>query len=281
MMMTSASGRIYALIDLDGTMFHGSERIDGAELFIRALQEWSIPYLFVTNNSSRTAEEVSGLLNHMDIPARPEDVLTTAQAAALYIKRNYDGKRVYMIGETGLEQACNEAGLNWTVEMDEAYAGEIEVVVQGIDRSFNYAKLEAASTAVRKGAVFIATNPDVMLPSDRGLSPGSGSLSRAIEAASGVKPIYIGKPEPIIMNIALHRLQCTPQEAIVIGDNMMTDMLAGARAGCRTALVLTGVTTSENLASYKASSGVEPEVICSTLAEMKDWLYREYTRNQG
>ncbi|WP_229106262.1 TIGR01457 family HAD-type hydrolase [Paenibacillus sp. 1001270B_150601_E10] len=276
-MMTAMTSRIHALIDLDGTMFHGSERIEGAELLIQALQDWNIPYLFVTNNSSRTAQDVADLLNGMDIPARPQDVLTTAQAAAQYIKRKYGNKRVYMIGEKGLEQALNDEEIEWTNNLEEAYGEDIGVVVQGIDRSFSYAKLEAASSAVRRGAVFIATNPDLMLPSDRGLSPGSGSLSRAIEAVSGIQALYIGKPEPIIMEIALERLQCSPQDAVVIGDNMMTDMRAGARAGCQTALVLTGVTTSVNLASYKASSGVEPTVVCNNLAEMKDWIYKELT----
>ncbi|WP_028545440.1 TIGR01457 family HAD-type hydrolase [Paenibacillus taiwanensis] len=264
--------QLHALIDLDGTMFKGSTRIEGADELIHAMLEWHVPFLFVTNNSSRSPEQVADVLQSMGIPAKAEDVLTSAQAAAHYISSKFTGKSVYMIGELGLRSALAEAGVEWTDQPQDVWQKRIDVVVQGIDRQFSYEKLEAAACAIRGGAAFVATNPDYMLPSDKGFSPGAGTLMAAIQAASGTEPVLIGKPSSIIMKVALERLNCQAEETLVIGDNMMTDMLAGARAGCRTALVLTGVTTSNNLASYKEKSGVSPEIVCPHLHDMKKWL---------
>ncbi|RJG24617.1 TIGR01457 family HAD-type hydrolase [Paenibacillus thiaminolyticus] len=262
----------YACIDLDGTMYHGSTMIEGADALISTLQQLRIPYQFVTNNSSRTPEEVAEMLNGLGINAKSRDVLTSAQAAASYIQKKFQGRRVFMIGERGLEQALTDAGITWTADVKAVWNDEIDIVVQGIDRNMSYAKLEAAAAAVRKGALSILTNPDLMLPSDRGFSPGAGSIGAAIQAASGVEPVVIGKPSRIIMDAALERLGCRAEEAIVIGDNMMTDMLAGQQAGCRTALVLTGITTAANREDYQKRSGVNPDMICDTLEELRLWF---------
>ncbi|MFL1672712.1 TIGR01457 family HAD-type hydrolase [Paenibacillus thiaminolyticus] len=270
----------YACIDLDGTMYHGSTMIEGADALISTLQQLRIPYQFVTNNSSRTPEEVADMLNGLGINAKSQDVLTSAQAAASYILKKFPGCRVFMIGERGLEQALTDAGIAWTADVEAVWNEEVDIVVQGIDRSVSYAKLEAAAAAVRKGALSILTNPDLMLPSDRGFSPGAGSIGAAIQAASGVEPVVIGKPSRIIMDAALERLGCRTEEAIVIGDNMMTDMLAGQQAGCRTALVLTGITTAANREDYQKRSGVNPDMICETLEELRQWFMEQAQHNE-
>ncbi|PZM65913.1 TIGR01457 family HAD-type hydrolase [Paenibacillus dendritiformis] len=270
----------YACIDLDGTMYHGSTMIEGADALISTLQQLQIPYQFVTNNSSRTPEEVADMLNGLGINAKSQDVLTSAQAAASYILKKFPGRRVFMIGERGLEQALKDAGIAWTADVEAVWNEEVDIVVQGIDRSVSYAKLEAAAAAVRKGALSILTNPDLMLPSDRGFSPGAGSIGAAIQAASGVEPVVIGKPSRIIMDAALERLGCRAEEAIVIGDNMMTDMLAGQQAGCRTALVLTGITTAANLEDYQKRSGVNPDMICEKLEELRQWFMEQAQHNE-
>ena len=270
----------YACIDLDGTMYHGSTMIEGADALVSTLQQLRIPYQFVTNNSSRTPEEVADMLNGLGINAKSRDVLTSAQAAASYIQKKFQGRRVFMIGERGLEQVLTDAGITWTTDVEAIWNEEIDIVVQGIDRSVSYAKLEAAAAAVRKGALSILTNPDLMLPSDRGFSPGAGSIGAAIQAASGVEPVVIGKPSRIIMDAALERLGCRAEEAIVIGDNMMTDMLAGQQAGCRTALVLTGLTTAANREDYQKRSGVNPDMICDTLEELRLWFTEQAHHNE-
>ncbi|MBG9736230.1 TIGR01457 family HAD-type hydrolase [Paenibacillus alvei] len=265
----------YALIDLDGTMYHGTSPIEGADKLIETLRSMGIPYLFVTNNSTRTPEEVAVHLQQFGISAVAEDVLTSAQAAASYIKKRHSDRLVFMIGEYGLQRALEDVGISWTERAEEVWGSDVGVVVQGLDRNVTYAKLEAAACAVREGAVSILTNPDVMLPSDRGFSPGAGTIGAAIQSASGVEPVVIGKPSAIIMDEAMKRLGCTAQNAIVIGDNMMTDILAGANAGCRTALTYTGVTTPDNYESFCARAGVKPDMVFHNMEQVRKWFMKE------
>lgn len=253
------------LIDLDGTLYHGKHRIDGADLLIHRLRENGIPYLYVTNNSSRTPAQVAEHLNGMGIPASPEEVCTSSLAAASYIAREAPGARVAVLGEEGLHTALRQAGLEVTEEAP-------HFVVQGIDRSFSYQSLLRAVQWISSGAVSILTNPDLLLPSDAGLTPGAGSLGAAIEAASGVKPVVIGKPSSILMNYATDRLGIAPSEAVVLGDNIRTDIAAGYHAGCKTVLVMTGITTDDNIEEHKHAAGVEPDYVCRDLFAAADLL---------
>lgn len=253
------------LIDLDGTLYHGKNMIDGADALIGKLREKNIPYLFVTNNSSRTPEQVAAHLIGMGIPASPEEVCTSSLAAASYIAHESPGAKVAILGEEGLHQALKDAGLEVTEEQP-------HYVVQGIDRSFSYSSLSKAVQWIQGGAISVLTNPDLLLPSDTGLTPGAGSLGAAIEAASGVKPVVIGKPSSILMKYATDRLGLSPAETAVVGDNMRTDIAAGANAGCRTVLVMTGITTSENMESHMTAAGVRPDYICQDLSEAADLL---------
>lgn len=253
------------LIDLDGTLYHGRYRIEGADLLIERLKEMQIPFLYVTNNSSRTPEQVAAHLMEMGIPALPEEVCTSSLAAAKYIAEESPGARVAMLGEEGLREALLSAGLN-IVEQSPEY------VIQGIDRSFHYEKLTRAVRWIQEGSVSILTNPDLQLPSDTGLMPGAGSLGAAIEAASGVKPTVIGKPSSILMKFASDRLGLAPEDTYVIGDNIRTDIAAGAHAGCKTVLVMTGITTDLNMEAHMEATGVAPDFICRDLNEVKDLL---------
>ncbi|OIB04495.1 HAD family hydrolase [Paenibacillus sp. LC231] len=253
------------LIDLDGTLYHGRYRIEGADLLIERLKEMQIPFLYVTNNSSRTPEQVAAHLMEMGIPALPEEVCTSSLAAAKYIAEESPGARVAMLGEEGLREALLSAGLN-IVEQSPEY------VIQGIDRSFHYEKLTRAVRWIQEGAASILTNPDLQLPSDTGLMPGAGSLGAAIEAASGVKPTVIGKPSSILMKFASDRLGLAPEDIYVIGDNIRTDIAAGAHAGCKTVLVMTGITTDLNMEAHMEATGVTPDFVCRDLSEVKDLL---------
>lgn len=253
------------LIDLDGTLFHGGRMIPGADELIAGLRAAGIPFLFVTNNSSRTPANVAAHLRGMGIEAKTEEVCTSSMAAARYIAEESPEARVAILGEEGLIEACAAAGL--TIVTDDP-----QYVVQGIYRSFTYDSLAQASRWIMGGAKFVLTNPDLMLPSDDGVMPGAGTLGAAIEAASGVSPVVIGKPESHLINYAVSMLGIKQQEAVVVGDNMRTDISAGANAGCRTILVLTGLTTQDNLEHYKTVTGVTPDVICSDLAELISML---------
>lgn len=253
------------LIDLDGTLYHGPTTIPKADALISLLRSKAIPFLFVTNNSSRTPAEVAEHLQRMGIPAKPEEVCTSAVAAAEYIAVEMAQRRVAVIGENGLLEATRQAGLILDEEQP-------EIVLQGIDRQFTYETLTRAARWIRGGAGYVLTNPDLLLPSQDGLVPGAGTLGAAIQAATGVKPVIIGKPEAPLMNYAIARLGLTAAEVAVIGDNMYTDIAAGVRAGCGTILALTGVTTADNLPDYIESSGVQPDVVCHTLDEVAEYI---------
>ncbi|MBA4536004.1 TIGR01457 family HAD-type hydrolase [Bacillus aquiflavi] len=232
------------LIDLDGTMYRGTERIEAAVHFIRQLREKKIPYLFVTNNSSRTPAQVAAKLNSFGIYANEKLVFTTSQATANYIYDEKEDASVYAIGEEGLHLALVEKGFQFAKE-------DAEYVVIGIDRSITYEKLAVACLAVRNGATFISTNGDIAIPTERGLLPGNGSFTTVVTVSTQVEPIFIGKPEPIIMEQALKVLGTEKDETLMVGDNYDTDILAGINSGLDTLLVHTGVTTKELLKKYK------------------------------
>lgn len=238
------------LIDLDGTLYHGNRMIEGADTLISELDQSNIPYLFVTNNSSRTARDVADSLRAMGIKAEEKHVCTSAMAAAQYIADLKPGGRVAPIGEVGLLTALEDAELIMTED-------EPDFVVQGIDRNFTYAKLARAVEWIHGGAQYVLTNPDLLLPSDKGLMPGAGSISASITAATGANPVIIGKPSSILMNYAMERLGLSHEQVAVIGDNMLTDITAGDVAGCGTILVLTGITTEQNLDDHLMKSGIK------------------------
>ncbi|TQS71846.1 TIGR01457 family HAD-type hydrolase [Ornithinibacillus gellani] len=228
------------LIDLDGTMYRGTEVIESAVEFIRTLVNKNIPYLFVTNNSSKTRSAVSNALNEMGIICTPDQVVTTSLATANYIKKNNENARCYVIGEKGIMSALQENGFTLTDENP-------DYVIVGIDREISYEKYAKAVLAVRAGATFISTNGDVAIPTERGLLPGNGALTSVVTVSTGVEPLFIGKPESIIMEEALSILGLSKEETLMVGDNYHTDICAGINAGIDTLMVFTGVTPFEAL----------------------------------
>lgn len=249
------------LIDLDGTLYKGKTSIPGADQFIRKLYDHKIPFMLVTNNSSRTTQGVSEHLKTMGVHVEPENIYTSAQASARYLTELHAGASVYVIGEEGLFRALEENGLRLTSEHP-------EFVVQGINREVQYDQLARAVQFILDGASFVLTNPDHLLPSDRAMLPGAGSIGALIEKATQVKPVVIGKPSPIIMNFALEKIGLAPGEVCVIGDNLNTDIRGGRDTGCHTALVLTGLTTEENKEQWIKDTGVIPDFICKDLYDV-------------
>ncbi|MFB4163151.1 TIGR01457 family HAD-type hydrolase [Alteribacillus sp. JSM 102045] len=230
------------LLDLDGTIYRGEEPIPEAVAFVKKLKDRKIPYLFVTNNSTASPEEVAGRLQNMGVPCEEEHVVTTSMAAASYIAREAINQTAFIIGENGLKQAIHSAGFQ-----DEAENPGFVVV--GLDRHVTYDKLAKACLAVRNGARFISTNADVALPTEKGFMPGNGAITAVITVSTGVQPTFIGKPERIMIDEAVNRLGLSHEETVLIGDNYDTDILAGIQAGLDTVHVATGVTTVEELAS--------------------------------
>lgn len=228
--------KISAIIsDLDGVAYRGDDPIESAVSVFQKWHENDFPYAFVTNNSTKSAEEFADKLNGIGIPASPERIITTSAVAADRLATLAEpGERVMVIGATSLRRAVEQRGFEIANE-------DVSAVVVGLDRAFTFEKLAKAQTALMKGARFIGTNPDHMLPHGDGFEPGAGSILKAIETASGVSPMIIGKPEPDLVTMALSILGTDPASTYMLGDQIMTDIMAGHKAGLPTILVRTGV----------------------------------------
>ncbi|HER9585445.1 TPA: TIGR01457 family HAD-type hydrolase [Streptococcus pyogenes] len=247
------------LIDLDGTIYQGKNRIPAGERFIKRLQERGIPYLLVTNNTTRTPEMVQSMLaNQFHVETGIETIYTATMATVDYMNDMNRGKTAYVIGETGLKSAIAAAG----------YVEELEnpaYVVVGLDSQMTYEMLAIATLAIQKGALFIGTNPDLNIPTERGLMPGAGALNALLEAATRVKPVFIGKPNAIIMNKSLEVLGIQRSEAVMVGDNYLTDIMAGIQNDIATILVTTGFTRPEEVLTLP----IQPDHVLSSLDEWR------------
>ncbi|MFZ0446896.1 MAG: TIGR01457 family HAD-type hydrolase [Bacillus sp. (in: firmicutes)] len=247
------------LIDLDGTMYRGTEVIQEAGHFVNELKAHDLPYLFVTNNSSRTPLQVAQKLKDFGIAAEEKQVFTSSLATANYLYEQKQKASIYVIGEEGLQQAIADKGFRPGDE-------DADFVVIGIDRAITYEKFALACLAVRNGATLISTNADIAIPTERGFMPGNGALTSVISVSTGVKPIFIGKPESIIMEQALKVIGTKKEFTLMIGDNYDTDIMAGMNAGLETLLVHTGITTKEELKEYDR----KPTHVVDSLA---DWNF--------
>ncbi len=252
------------IIDLDGVLYRGDQAIVGAREFVALLQREGVPFLLLTNNSTRTPGQYVTKLAKMGIAIEESDVLTSAQASALYLERiAQPGARVYVIGEEGLRAALRE---KYTIAEERT-----DFVVVGMDTGLTYEKLRVATLLIRSGARFIATNPDKTLPTEEGLVPGNGASLAALEAATGVAPSVVGKPEPAIFDLALARMGVGKEGAAVIGDRLETDILGGRRVGLITILVLSGATSRQGL----ESSSIKPDLVFEDVGQ----LYEVWTRS--
>jgi HAD superfamily hydrolase (TIGR01457 family) len=224
------------LIDLDGVIYRGNELLPGAREFVAWLNAHHKKYLFLTNNSFASETQVLSKLAHLGIKTDPTHVLGAGQAAVQYIERHFPGSTVYVVGEQPLLDLVREHHLH-VAPVD---AQGADVVLVGLDRHFDYEKLTAAVLAIRAGAHFITINRDALLPVAGGFLPGCGTMAAAIEAGTGVTPVVVGKPQPTLLQEAMHILGSQPDETVMIGDGLAVDILGGKAAGTHTLLVLSG-----------------------------------------
>ncbi len=241
------------ILDLDGTVYRGAEAVPGAAEFICGLRARGIVIRYVTNRANRPVGEVADQLQGMGLACSTADVVTSAEATAAYLKPG----RVYVIGEAGLLEALERHGFT----LDDRNP---DYVIVSFDRGFTYQKLATAVRLIGRGVPFVATNPDRALRVEDGISPGTGSLVAAVEAATNVKPLVIGKPERLIFDMTLKDMGLAGEEVIAVGDNLDTDIPAGAAAGMRTALILTGISTRADL----ATAAVVPTWVVDSFAEL-------------
>ena len=218
--------------DLDGTVYNGNSMIPGAVDFFREMKNCGIHYLFITNRSHKTPEDIADRLKKIGIPCDANDILTSAQAAAEFVKKS----RVFYIGENGLAEALRNVGAIITQENP-------KYVVVGYDGQISMKKIEMATRLIKSGSKFVGTNPDVTITTQAGTLPENGVIIAAIAAASGCQPIIIGKPERMMIDIALKRISLSREEVILVGDNLDTDIKAGISANIHTVLITTGISS--------------------------------------
>jgi len=232
------------LSDMDGVLYRGSTLVPGADAFVARLRASQARFLFLTNHSGVTPEDLMAKLEGLGIGGlEPRHFLTAARTAALFVSRQKPGARCHVLGEAALAAELEAAGLVVTDRQP-------DYVVAGKTRSFDFEGLKKASTFLAAGARFIGTNPDKADPVEDGLEPAAGAILAALEAATGKKPFIVGKPNALMMLIARQQLGAHSSESVMIGDRMDTDIVAGLEAGMTTCLMLSGVTRREDLDAY-------------------------------
>lgn len=261
------------LFDLDGTVYRGAQAIPGAAEFIASLERNGRSFRFVTNRSNRSPQTVADHLRSLGIPCAAEHVITSAAAASHFVGR----KSAFCIGEEGLLAPLRSAGATLWNDVTPGSADLAanferhapDFVVVGFDRDFSFAKLERAARLIRAGATLVSTNPDPFINSDSGIVPENGALTAAVEAASGVRAIVLGKPEPFLVTYAIEQMGAQAETSVVIGDNPDTDIACANRAGVESVLLLTGVTTENHLSSLSH----QPTAIARDYFELKELFY--------
>lgn len=255
--MDDAAPKKSYLIDMDGVLVRGHTVIPGAVEFIERLKASDTKFLVLTNNPIYTPGDLAHRLRiiGLDIPA--DHIFTSAMATARFLKTQHPGGTVFAIGESGLTSALHEAGFVITDYQP-------DYVVLGETLSYNLDAITKAIRLVASGAHFIATNPDPSGPSETGIVPACGAMAALIETASGRAPFFVGKPNPLMMRTALNYLGVHSEEAVMIGDRMDTDIVAGVQSGMDTILVLSGVTSRELVARFP----YQPRHIVESVAEI-------------
>lgn len=247
------------MFDMDGVLYRGKQTLEGVHELLAFLDARGIIYGCITNNATLTPEQYEDKLAAMEIVMPAGRVVTSALATARYLRDHYpQGTRVLIIGMDGLRQAL--LGDGYFVEDRQTP----DLVVQGADFELTYTRVKEACLAIRRGARYIATNPDKTFPSEEGLIPGAGAVLAMLEAASDVRAFVIGKPAPTMFHVALDLLGGAAATCLVIGDRLDTDIAGAHNAGMPGALVLTGVSTREEL----ATSPVRPNAVFADLVEL-------------
>lgn len=231
------------LIDMDGVLVHEGIALDGANDFLKRLEEREIPHLILTNNSIFTTRDLSARLATSGLEVPPERIWTSALATAKFLARQTDNRRAFVVGEAGLTTALYEEGFVMT-------SVDPEFVVLGETRTYSFEMITTAIRLIQDGVRFIATNPDPTGPSAEGDLPATGAVAAMIEKATGRGAFFVGKPNPIMLRNGLNKIGAHSEETSIVGDRMDTDIQAGVETGLATHLVLTGSTKREDVVKF-------------------------------
>lgn len=255
--------RLY-LFDMDGTLYLGDRLYDFTVDLLRQIRRVGATYLFMTNNSSKSVEDYIKKLEKLGIPATREDFITSSQATAYYLHKHHQGQRLYVCGTQSLKKELIREGFEVTEDPEQT-----QCIVMGFDTELTFQKLHDVSyLLLTRELPYIATNPDLVCPTEFGSVPDCGSVCQMIKNATGKLPVVIGKPSPLMPQLAMERLGIDPAHTCVIGDRIYTDICSGLNAGTRTILVLSGETTRQIL---EASSD-KPHLVLEDAGLIRDTL---------
>jgi len=245
------------LVDIDGVLRIGDKPIPQAVEFVSTLQSLGIPFLLVTNNSTRSPSDNKAMLEGLGLYVSERNIVTSAVVSADYVRSSKEGARAYVVGESGLKSAMEEDG----IIMDDS---DPDFVVVGWDRKFTYEKMKTAALAIRGGAGYIATNTDSSFPMPEGLVPGAGAIVASISTATDREPIVMGKPNPPIFKYAISRLGGRFEDLVMIGDRYGTDIAGAMKLNIGSIMVTTGVSRPEDI----PIDGPWPDRIVDSLSEV-------------
>lgn len=259
------------VIDADGTLWAGKNPLPGLKTFFEFLRTRNISFIIATNNSVATPQQYQQKLESFGVQVSAEDILTCSLATATYLRREFgNGGKAYVIGQTGLITALTEGG--FTILKDASQPADFVVV--GGDSSLTYDKLKYATLLIQRGARLIGTNPDVVYPTEEGLVPEAGTTLAALQAATGVKPIVMGKPERYLFDMAVEKMGVKPEQAAMIGDRLETDIHGARCAGLKTILVMTGIDDETTI----LVKGIWPDMVVKDLMELVERWEAEIIR---
>ena len=231
------------IIDMDGVLYHGNMLLPGVKKFVQWLVSSGKKFVFLTNSSERTPKELQEKLSRLGVEVNKDVFYTSALATAMFLNSQKPKGSAYIIGEAGLINALYNIGYTMN-NVDPDY------VVMGESRTYSYEKIEHAVNLVLKGAKLIGTNPDLTGPIENGIAPATKSLISPIELATGRNAYFVGKPNPLMMRMALKKIRCSREESVIIGDRMDTDIVAGIESEIDTVLVLSGITSKKMLDDF-------------------------------
>lgn len=234
------------LLDMDGTIYLGDRLFDGTLDFLQRVRDRGGRYLFATNNSSRGVGAYVERLQKMGIPAVPDDFLTSTDALIWYLRGRYDDALIYAFGTGTFRGQLQDAGFRVTDRLEDG----VGLLVCGFDTELTFQKLEDASILLTRGVDFLATNPDWVCPTAWGSVPDCGSVCEMLFRATGRRPKFIGKPEPEMALLSMERCGAAPEETVIIGDRIYTDVACGVNAGIDAAFVLSGEGVPEDVEKY-------------------------------
>ncbi len=231
------------ILDMDGVLWRDKEPIGNLPLIFQTISKQGLKCILATNNATKTISEYIEKLKGFDVTITQDQIVTSAMATGNYLKQKFSQQgNVFILGSSSLKETLEEYGF---FSVEDPNQDNILAVVAGLDRDLTYEKLAKATSLVRKGIPLIGTNPDITYPTPNGLLPGAGTIIKAVEIASESEAIIIGKPKPELYLMALRQLEITPQDTLVVGDRLDTDILGAQEIGCLSALVLSGATSYE------------------------------------